>query len=141
MTESEYGKYIVTRPKAEMLKHNTSYTSLSVYVDDEVVPGAYYFMGNWILKPPPGGAPPEEHRHDFDEYLGFLGTNPDDVFDLGGEIELWLGGEKHIITETCTIFVPAGLPHAPIYFRRVDRPIWYWATGPTGRYKKDIKKK
>jgi hypothetical protein len=96
MAESKYGKYIVTRPKAEMLKRKTDFSR---------------------------GSPPEEHDHDFDEYLGFLGTNPDDVYDLGGEVEVWLGGEKHLITETCAIFIPAGLKHAPIYFRRVDRPI------------------
>ena len=26
----------------------------------------------------------------------FFGTNPDDFYDLGGEVELWLGDEKHI---------------------------------------------
>ena len=140
MAESKYGKFIVTRPKAAMAQRQTDFSKLSMYIDEEVVPGAYYFMGNWIFKVPPGGAPPEEHDHDFDEYLGFLGTNPDDVFDLGGEIEVWLGGEKHIITETCAIFIPAGLKHAPIYFRRVDRPIWYFATGLTSLYKKEIKK-
>jgi hypothetical protein len=138
MPESQYSKYIIKRPKASVPIQETEFSKLSVYVDEEVVPGAYYLMGNWIMKPPDKGSPAEEHDHEFDEYLGFIGTNPDDVFDLGGEIELWLGGEKHIITESCVIFIPAGLKHAPIYFRRVDRPIWYMATGPVNRYAKKI---
>ena len=139
MAETEYGKYIIKRPKASVPIQKTEFSWLSMYIDEEVVPGAYYFMGNWIFKVPGKGTPAEEHDHEFDEYLGFVGTNPDDPFDLGGEIEVWLGGEKHIITESCAIFIPAGLKHAPIYFRRVDRPIWYLATGPVNRYKKDIK--
>lgn len=34
--------------------------------------------------------------HDFDEVLAFFGTNPDDPYDLGGEMEIWLDDEKHI---------------------------------------------
>ena len=139
MPESQYSKYIITRPKASLPHQRTEFSWLSMYVDEEVVPGAYYLMGNWIMKVPGRGTPAEEHDHDFDEYLGFIGTNPDDVFDLGGEIELYLGGEKHIITESCAIFIPAGLKHAPIYFTRVDRPTWYMATGPVSRYAKQIK--
>jgi hypothetical protein len=35
------------------------------------------------------------------------------------------------------------MKHAPIYFRRIDTPIWYLATGPTPMYKipPDIMKK
>ena len=142
MTETKYGKYIITRPKQEALERVpwSDAVAVSMFVDEEVVEGAYYLMGAWFYKVTGRGSPPEEHTHDFDEYLGFLGTNPDDPYDLGGEVELWLGGEKHILTESCAVFVPAGLAHAPIYFRRVDRPIWYFATGPTQKYAKDIKK-
>jgi len=58
---------------------------------------------------------------------------------LGGEVELWLGDEKHILTESCVVFAPAGIAHCPVYFRRVDRPIWFFATGPQKTYEKDEK--
>ena len=147
MTETKYGKYIVTRPKErprppgvtdEELKRREEFFTVPFYVDEEVVPGAYYFMGAYWTKVTGKGSPAEEHDHEFDEYLAFLGTNPDDPHDLGGEVEFWLGGEKHILTETSVIFIPAGTKHAPIYFRRIDRPIWYLATGPTNQYKKEI---
>ena len=148
MPKSKYGKYIITRPKQRPMPEGMSeedrkrmaemseYIKPAIDVDTEAFPGAYYLMGNWMFKPTGRGAPDKEHEHDFDEYLIFLGTNFDNVFDLGGEVELWLGGEKHMLTETCVVFIPAGLKHTPVYFRRIDSPIWYGATGPTQSYEK-----
>ncbi|MEM2424861.1 MAG: hypothetical protein QXK73_06390 [Candidatus Bathyarchaeia archaeon] len=65
--------------------------------------------------------------HTTDEIFLFLGTNPNDVMDLGGEIEFWLGigdrAEKYIINKPSVIFVPAGTVHCPIVARNVRRPI------------------
>lgn len=147
MAGTKYGKHIIDRPKAGMgppgltdeeKKAREEYYTVPIYVDNEVVPGAFYFMAAWWKKITGKGSPAEEHDHEFDEYLIFLGTNPEDPNDLGGEVELWLGGEKHILTKSCAIFVPAGLKHAPIYFKRIDRPIWYLATGDIKMYKKEI---
>lgn len=75
------------------------------------------------------------HNHDFDEYLVFLGTNPKDASDLGGELEIWLGDEeKHIINKSSAVFIPRGLYHTPIYFKRVDTPIVMIRTGNTLKY-------
>jgi hypothetical protein len=40
-----------------------------------------------------------------------------------------------MITKSCAVFIPAGVKHAPIYFRRIDTPIWYIATSPVKTYK------
>lgn len=59
----------------------------------------------------------------------FIGTNPEDPTDLGGEAECWFGegedAEKYIITKTSCVFFPPGLVHLPIYFRKVERPFVY----------------
>jgi hypothetical protein len=56
----------------------------------------------------------------------FIGTNPEDPRDLGGEVECWIGegkeAEKYIITKTSCAFFPPGVVHLPIVFRKVDRP-------------------
>jgi hypothetical protein len=36
----------------------------------------------------------EKHAHPYDDMLLFLGTNPQDLTDLGAEIELYLGEEE-----------------------------------------------
>jgi uncharacterized RmlC-like cupin family protein len=72
-----------------------------------------------------GGLAP--HKHDeFDELFLFMGTNPEDISDLGAEAEFWLGeGEElekiEINTSTC-VFVPAGLAHFPLTWKNVKRP-------------------
>ena len=113
-----------------------------LYLDSEVVPGAFYVETVWVTPLPddsedtvfPGGDPVEKHSHDFDEVIAFFGTDPDNIHDLCGEVELWLGGEKHIIDKSCMVFVPAGLEHCPLRFNRVDRPIFYFTAGPGSMY-------
>jgi hypothetical protein len=65
-------------------------------------------------------------RHPYDEAFLYLGTDPKDNTDLGGEVEYWLGegddAEKYTITKSSVVYVPAGLVHCPIYMRKVDRP-------------------
>lgn len=135
MAENKYDINFVSEPKPGDLHKDSDLVKFPIYVDEEVVPGAYYFMAASFLGTTGQGSPDKEHEHDFDEYLIFLGTNQENPSDLGGEVEFWLGGEKHIITRSCAVFIPAGLKHAPIYFKRIDTPIWYLATGPTKTYK------
>lgn len=90
---------------------------------------------SWYLRPPAtpmpeGGA----HTHDCDEIIGFFGSNPEDPYTLGGEIEFWLEDEKHILTKSCLIFVPKGMKHCPLIVRRVDRPIFHFSTVTSGQY-------
>lgn len=65
------------------------------------------------------------HTHVADEMYFFIGTNPEDPMDLGGELELWIGAgddaEKLTITRTSAVRIPAGTPHLPFVVRRVER--------------------
>jgi hypothetical protein len=67
------------------------------------------------------------HSHDFDMYLYFLSFDPDNMGDLGAEIEIGLGEEqeRHIITTPTTVYIPSGLVHCPLEFKRVDKPILF----------------
>ena len=64
------------------------------------------------------------HIHDFDEYLSFIGLDPDNPDYLGGEIDLCLGEEreKHTINKSTTVFIPKGMKHLPITFKKIDKP-------------------
>ena len=134
MADTKYGNHIVSEPKPGDAHIDSDIIKFPFYVDEEVVPGAYYLMAPSFMATTGRGAPDKEHSHDYDEYLIFLGTNQKDPKDLGGEVELWLGGEQHFITKSCAVFIPAGMKHAPIYFKRIDTPIWYLATAPTPKY-------
>ena len=96
----------------------------------------------WILPRPVGTVPgdgtrrvgTESHVHDFDEIIAFFGTDLKDPYDLGAEVELWLDDEKHVITKTSLVFIPAGLKHGPLTFLRVDKPVFHYTTGPGKMY-------
>ena len=80
----------------------------------------------------------KSHVHDYDEILFFVGGNPMDFRDFGAEVELSLGEEleKHIITTTTFVYVPKGLIHCPIHFKRVDKPIIFAAISLAPVYEK-----
>ena len=78
----------------------------------------------------------QPHTHDFDEVLGFVGSSREDPWDLGGEITIWLDDEKHVLTKSCLIFVPAGTRHGPIQFNRIDTPVLFVTISPTGIYRR-----
>jgi hypothetical protein len=145
MAESKYGKYFITEtPPNPFHPQNRNKVSdvpwmNTLWINEELqgkVKGALYMETNLVLRahtggPESGGKP---QAHDWDEYLVFLGTDPEDPFDLGGEVEFWLEDEKHVITKTCALFVPRGVYHCPFYIRRVDRPFVFITTGNTVKY-------
>ena len=143
---TKYGKYILGEPKIDKdlppwapppeLMDPPSQRTKVFYLDDRVIKGAFYTEAVWIWKKTVEGGGPLPHTHDFDEVIGFIGTNPEDPFDLCGEVELCLGPEleEHVITKTCIVFVPKGLLHCPLVFKRVDRPIFHWSAGPSKGY-------
>jgi hypothetical protein len=140
-TETKYGKYIVTQPKPEWTatgepepKDAPGVMTSVVYMDGRVLPGALYAESCWFRKPT--AYSPPAHTHDFDEVLAFFGSDPDNPTDLCGEVELWLGDEKHILTKSCMVFVPEGLQHCPMHIRRADRPIFHLSTGSSTDYKR-----
>jgi hypothetical protein len=93
-----------------------------IYMDDRVVPGSFYVEAVWVTGSVPKVHP--VHRHDHDEVLGFVGSNMDDLNDLGAEIDIVLDGKKTTITKTCFIHVPAGVEHGGLCFRKIDRPVF-----------------
>jgi hypothetical protein len=145
MAESKYGKYIVTEPKANIVKPAWSpqgeVPGRVAYLDHEVVDGAFYMECVWLMpgmKVPPGvdikKLGPQAHTHDYDEILGFFGSDTENMGDLGGEAVLWLGDEEHKINKSCLVFIPKGLQHCPLYFPRIDKPIFHFSVGPGKMY-------
>jgi hypothetical protein len=152
MAKTKYGKYIVNtlkQPAAEapwsppITAAGKGKGGRVLFLDNEIVPGAFYMECVWVMPRPagtmPGGATArrvgtESHAHDYDEVIAFIGTDNNDPYDLGAEVELWLGDEKHIITKSSLVFVPAGLKHCPLTFLKVDRPVFHFTTGPGKMY-------
>ena len=103
-------------------------------LDLDSVEGAPYIDFVYLWSGDEKGPNHPEHSHDWGEVFGFIGTNRDDVYDLGGEIEFWLGGEKYLFTKSSLVWVPPSLKHCPIQFNRIDRPFILFTFGLTRKY-------
>jgi len=99
------------------------------------VPGAFHFMSHIVIKPTvPEMAKGKPHCHDFDEYMIFASIDPQDIRNLGGKVEFWMEGEKHIITQSTAVFIPKFTMHLPMNVRKVNKPFILISTAPTLKY-------
>jgi len=85
------------------------------------------FSMSWWAITEPFEMVSECHAHDFDQFLIFVGGDLTNMPDLGGEVELTLSLdgknlEKFVITEATTVFVPVGLYHCPLNFKKINDP-------------------
>ena len=69
----------------------------------------------------------DEHVHDYDEELVWTGSDPDAPHDLGAEVTFEIDGERHTVTTSGSVYIPAGTRHCPLGFARVDRPFRFMA--------------
>jgi hypothetical protein len=80
---------------------------------------------------------PKPHSHPTYELLCFIGGNPLNIRDFGGEVELYIGdgedAEKHIINSTSFVVLPPGLVHCPINFKKVDSPFLFMVIFTAGK--------
>lgn len=142
--DGEFGKYILqdlqlpsvhSTPEA-IAKYEKAGRKRILWMDGNILPvsfqinTAWYYSANhdymdkWATEDKNIGKP---HVHNVDELLCFYGSDPYNPYDLGGEVEIWLNGEKHILTKSSLIFIPAGLPHLPLYVNTVNRPIFHFS--------------
>jgi hypothetical protein len=146
MAGLKYLKYIISDPKplspeikekldAERAKRKSTVESTRLMsVDDEIVKDFFYVDCNWLWSGSAEDTAEEPHAHDFDEVIGFIGSNREDPHDLGGKITIWLDDKKEVLTKSCLIFVPAGTRHCPILFNRIDKPIFFVTISPVKKY-------
>jgi len=118
MAGEKYGKYI--------LKHSLVYGDFGPKI---CITGETDFNSDFSIICLPVTKPvlmeEHPHSHDFDIYLTFIGFGPGGLEELGAEIEMSLGEEqeKFVITRPTSVYIPKGLVHCPLNFKRVDKPV------------------
>ena len=141
MANSKYEKYIVTELKTpadftqEYNERYATYAKRILWLDENVVEGAFQFNCSWYMAP--AEIMSESHIHDTNEVVGFFGNDPQDRYNLGGEIEFWLEDEKFNLTKSCLIFIPKGMKHSPLKILHVERPIFHFSGLLSGQYIKN----
>jgi len=136
MARMKYGKHV----KKELLVKIPHYTGYSLLAHDGELDTDCSIGYHCITKPINFDKP---HSHNFVEMLCFIGGNPEDIRDLGAEIEVCLGeeGEKHLIDTATVVSIPVGLVHCPINIKKVEKPIVFLEISLTRKYGRPTAKK
>ena len=111
---------IIFTPEKQPHDIDTSVILRTAWLDANVFPNAPYFELLWTSRD--FEAPPE-HCHDFDEYLGYIGSDPGNPSDLGCDFEIKIDGEVVKTNKSCLVFIPAGIKHSPMRVSNMKRPI------------------
>jgi mannose-6-phosphate isomerase-like protein (cupin superfamily) len=108
------------------------FLTLLLWIDGKRFSGAPYLEAVWFHTVNDTG--PETHIHDFDEFIGFFGTDTEHPEALGAELSFFIGGETITVTKSCLVYIPRGVEHSPILVPKMDRPIIHFSGGNGGDY-------
>lgn len=116
MAEKKYAKCILTK---ELIRKIPYYGGKSMVAHDGELNADCSIGYHCISKPMSFDEP---HAHDFHETLCFIGGDPENITDLGADIEFTLDGEKHRIRTAAAVSIPKGMVHCPIVIKKVRKP-------------------
>jgi hypothetical protein len=125
MEKSDVNKYVVKKPAYEVIPIDEVKGRIPAMtlMSSNLVPGTrMYIETGWVLAMPDPNPHIGEHTHEYDEIILHLGTDPNNPEDLGGEIEIGVDGEPVTISSTSAIYVPKGVKHGPLVWKKFDRP-------------------
>jgi hypothetical protein len=137
MAKTKFGKYFLTDAPNDKSKEAIDYARYATRMtrlSGDIIEGAFNFGVTWYNKPFPKALP--AHTHDFDEIIGFYGSDPQNPRDLGGEVEFWMEDEKYVLNKSFLVFIPAGVKHCPLKLIRIDRPIFHFGGSNSRVYTK-----
>jgi len=78
-----------------------------------------------------------DHRHQRDEIISFVGTDPENPKDLGAELFMTIEDEEYTITTSGSVYIPAGLDHCPLGWNWIERPFMFSILYLNGSYDTD----
>jgi len=130
--QSKYGKYILSKDIYRVIPEEYTGTSLLSHNNElkANVSLGYHCVTKPILFK-------ETHSHPNEEILCFIGGNPRDITDFGAEVEIEMGAEheKHRITQSSCVSIPANLLHCPLNIKKVTKPIVFLEISLASTYK------
>jgi hypothetical protein len=74
----------------------------------------------------------DEHTAPYGTSIACIAMNYADITDLCAEVELWIGGEKHIITKGFWAYIPPNVPVGPMIVRNITEQIFFTMSWPMG---------
>ena len=118
-------RYFVERPAYEVVPafEVLGRIPAMTLMSNNLIPGSnMYVEAGWIVGMPDPNPCIGEHVHDYDEIVMHIGTDSGDQEDLGAEIEFMVDGKPLIINKTSSVYVPKGVKHGPLTWKRFTKP-------------------
>jgi hypothetical protein len=107
------------------------------YIDEKIIPDAEFGCDTrWLLpgdKSKAGQLMMDEHTLAYGTSIVFNAMNYDDITYLCAEVELWIGGEKHIINKSFGAYIPPNVKQGPMIIRNITKQIFYMMSYPIGK--------
>jgi hypothetical protein len=123
MASTKYGQYFIRGPKSGATRETEKrYTAA---LDYDVIKGSFFFNATF-MSPKYSTGIHGPHTHPYSEILLFQGLDPDNPYELGWEVDLYLGSEfeLHTITQTSLVYIPPKFVHCPI-ISRMKKPVFH----------------
>ena len=120
-----YERFLVKKPAYEVTpgKVKGRQRPTMTYMSSDLVPeNDVYLEFGWIWDMPDPNPHILEHSHDYDEIVLHIGSDRENTEELGAEIEFVVWCEPLKIDRTSALFVPRGVKHGPLTWKRVDKP-------------------
>jgi hypothetical protein len=127
MAKIDWEKNLVRKPRYEVSAGDIKgrqYPTMTLMSND-LVPGSntYIEIGwVWDIPSPNPHIHQHSHREGCNEIVLHIGSDPNNPEDLGAEIEFVVGGQPLVFDTTSALFVPAGVKHGPLTWKRLTRP-------------------
>ncbi|HSW58374.1 MAG TPA: hypothetical protein VLH15_08235 [Dehalococcoidales bacterium] len=124
MSENKYAKYVIREPSMRTPHPQITLPIVAFNRGRSDFPESNFSI-NWEVISKPFVMETAGHTHDWDQLLCFIGGNSQNFFDFGAEIEIFLGEERYFINTTTLVWIPKGLVHGPLEFKKIHQPIMF----------------
>lgn len=125
---TDYRKYLVPKPAFECIAgtpvKNRQEPASMTFMNRNLVPECnIYVEGGWVFGMPEPNPHIFEHVHrDYEEMVIHFGTDYKHPDELGAEIDFLLGGQLLKLDKTAIIYVPKGISHGPLIWKKYSGP-------------------
>ena len=128
MSDLKYSRYFLNELAPEQRQRGLGKSPRFVVLSDsDIIEGCHFFSAMLMGEEATKIAGHGPHTHKTPEVLVALGTDIDHPKELNAEIELCMGPEmeKHIITTSTLVYIPANFIHCPFRVLKVTRPFMF----------------
>ena len=124
MAQDNYKKYMVRHPLRESGENIKGRSApVMTYMSNDLVAGCNNYIDvSWIYGIPEPNPHINEHTHNYDRIVFYIGSDPFNMEDLGGKIEYYLGGQPIKLDTTSALYIKKGVKHGPVIWKSFSRP-------------------